>query len=175
MPNITDLILPGAKAVRNNAEKLLKDVTPGIFARKPSVEGRVIDTNHAAFVYGHLALYPSRIMRLLGDEEAADSLKPPQAYYDLFSIGAACHDDPEGKIYPGMQEITALFLSFTDTMLEKLPGIPESAFYSANSEERSRERFPITGSFVTYLLHAHPGGHLGQISTWRRCMGLGPI
>ena len=37
-------------------ERLLKDVTPANFARFASPGGHVVESNHAAFVLGHLAL-----------------------------------------------------------------------------------------------------------------------
>ncbi|MEY4102879.1 MAG: hypothetical protein RL461_81, partial [Planctomycetota bacterium] len=36
-----------------------------------------------------------------------------------------------------------------------------------------KERFPVLGQAVLFLCNNHQMMHLGQISAWRRVMGLG--
>ena len=40
--------------------------------------------------------------------------------------------------------------------------------------ERMRARFPTVGDFAAALMTVHEGNHLGQVTAWRRAMGLGP-
>jgi hypothetical protein len=40
--------------------------------------------------------------------------------------------------------------------------------------ERFRATFPSAGAVAMFLLNNHQMMHLGQVSAWRRCMGLGP-
>ena len=37
---------------------------------------------------------------------------------------------------------------------------------------RARELFPTIGAVVAFYLAGHVLNHLGQLSTWRRCIGL---
>ncbi len=171
MKGIYELVLPGTRSLRNYTEKLLTDIRAEDFSRKPCVGGITIETNHPAFIVGHLCLYPARIFKLLGVND--ESVTPPPSYYDQFIIGSVCHDDPDGVIYPKKEELVSRLLSTTDTVIAKLPEVPDSAFTAVNAEERSKEKYPLVGAFVFYLLTAHVNGHLGQISTWRRCFGLG--
>lgn len=170
---VTKILLPGAIAVRNYAEKLANGTPIEIFSSKPVVGGQTIECNHPAFIFGHLSLYPSRIFKLLEVEQPG--IIPPKSYYDQFMIGAECLNDPERKIYPAKDELVNFFIKSTDLVIKELPNIPEEKFYAINVEERSKDRFPIVGSFISYLLISHANGHLGQISTWRRCMGLPPV
>ena len=39
---------------------------------------------------------------------------------------------------------------------------------------RSRELFPTLGAVVAFYLAGHVMNHLGQLSAWRRCIGLPP-
>jgi hypothetical protein len=40
-------------------------------------------------------------------------------------------------------------------------------------EGRMKELFPTVGAAVNFLVVGHTQSHLGQISVWRRLMGLG--
>lgn len=154
------------------AQQMLKDVQASQFARKPSFGGKAIDTNHPAFVYGHLALYPSGLINMIGDNPAA-AVKPA-GYEELFAAGKPCQDDPDGKIYPPMEEITAKFFSGYKSALDLLAGVSDEKLNSPNPREgRMKEMFPTVGGMVNFMLGQHIMLHMGQISAWRRCFGLG--
>jgi len=152
-------------------EQQLKDVTPQLFARKPRGEGgTIINANHPAFVYGHLALYAKAIAekaRLDGSRLAA-----PAGFEALFDQGKECHDDPSGTIYPPMKTITDAFFNGYKGLLEILPSVPDSTMLAPNP---TAKRFPLIGEFCMFLLTSHIMMHLGQVSTWRRCVGLGSV
>jgi hypothetical protein len=170
---IADLLMPGARSVRTYAESLLKDIKSNQFARKPQVNEHTIELNHPAFNYGHLGLYPLRVSKLLQLDQTR--VIPPQKFDVLFNAGAVCKDDPEGTIYPSMEIITSHFLSSHDALFEMLPRISDAQLLAPHPEERLLSRFPTVGSFIAYLLTAHANSHLGQVSAWRRCIGLGPV
>ena len=51
---------------------------------------------------------------------------------------------------------------------------PDSVFAEENpAEGRFKEMFPQKGGAITFLCIGHMQMHLGQVSTWRRVMGLG--
>jgi len=172
MENVIDLVIPAFKQVKKYAENLLVGIEPSSFARLPVVNGETININHPAFTYGHLSLYPGRIAGImqLQDKELA----APDSYKDLFAIGSKCLDDQAGSIYPSMDELVKAFTFGHNKLLEVLPYIKNEAFFKVNEEERTKERFPTVGSFLVYLLTAHINTHLGQVSSWRRCVGLPP-
>lgn len=169
---VMEYIRPGAIVTRGYAERLLKGITPENFARFPLTNGSQVTINHPAFVFGHLALYPSLIAEMTGI--SSKGMEIPATYSDLFKMGVPCQDDPNGTIYPCMEEIVRAFFSGTDALIAALDTIsPESLDVVLENPSR-RERFGTVGAFLAYILLAHPQSHLGQVSGWRRCMGLGP-
>lgn len=156
------------------AEQMLKDVKPEIFARKPSFGGQVINANHAAFNFGHLALYPSKWLSLVGLDPAP--VAPPAGFEDLFAAGKECRDDPEGTIYPSMQVITDAFFRTHKIALETLSTLDDAVLSKPNPiENRLQQALPTVGALLTFYITVHPMLHLGQVSTWRRCFGLGSV
>src|SRR4051812_11621375 len=75
MGQFLEMSLSGARRSRVYAEKLLAGIKPEQAARKPHFETGgaplMVDTNHPVFVYGHLALYPARVMKFAGLDGAA--------------------------------------------------------------------------------------------------------
>ena len=152
------------------AERLLKDVTPEKFARFASIGGQTIESNHPAFVYGHLSLYGPRILTQLG--QPASVL--PANFEALFSKDARCVDDPTGAIYPSMAEVTRAFFEGYKAAATVLRTTPDAAFQIPNPMEgRMAALFPTLGSLQTFYCGGHLMMHLGQISAWRRMAGFG--
>lgn len=153
-------------------EGMLKDVKKETFARKPVVNGKTIDCNHPAWVYGHLAIYMSKVCQLTGIPEGPT--KVPANFEDLFKNGTPSTDDPTGTIFPPMETVTKHYFDAYTYILSKLPEVDDAVFAKPNPMGgRMTELMPTIGSAVNFLLTGHPMSHLGQISTWRRCMGLG--
>ncbi|MBC7834640.1 MAG: DinB family protein [Phycisphaerales bacterium] len=166
-----DMIARGGNLARRYAEGLLKDVKPSDFARKPNVNGRVIDCNHPAWCYGHLAMYPFRALTLLDLGDRA--IPNPADWEDLFKNGTPSPDDPAGTIFPSMQALTGHYFAAYDKALALIPEVRDEVFTRPNpAEGRWKELFPTVGSAINFLIVGHPQAHLGQVSTWRRCMGL---
>jgi hypothetical protein len=167
------IVRPGRMALWL-AEQMVKDVKPEIFARKPVVGGKAIEANHAAFNFGHLAIYPVKWLGVVGLDPKP--VTAPAGFEELFAAGKECRDDPTGKIYPSMQVIMDAFFTSHRTALELLPGIDDAKLTQVNPREgRMREMLPTIGSLLGFYTVAHPMMHLGQVSTWRRCFGLGPV
>lgn len=174
MAMLHDVLTAAGKFSRGYSQMLLRGITPEIFARKPRFETtagtKVIDTNHPAFVFGHLSLYPARMLAMLGADAAP--AQPPAGWTELFTAGAECRDDPAGTIYPAMETVTGHFLRTHDLAVEHIRSIPEEMLSRENPNERSRDRFPTIGAAVNFYVGGHVMVHLGQISAWRRCFGL---
>ena len=174
MGQYLDMMLMGAKRARLYSEKLLVGIKPEQAARKPHFEtdgaALEVDTNHPVFIYGHLSLYPARIMKLAGLDGSA--LAPPAEWEAVFKAGAPCLDDPDGKVYPGLDAIAACYFSATDGALAALAKLDDKTLLTPTPDERFRERFALTGGAVNFMLNNHVMMHLGQVSVWRRCFGL---
>jgi hypothetical protein len=148
------------------ADLLVKDIPAEKFARTP-----VPTLNHPAFNMGHLSLYPNRIFLMIGRPEL---VVERDGYSDLFKAGVACVEQ-DGR-YPHKDEILEYFRERYAAVEAVLANTPDEVFQRENPlEGRMREIFPIVGVGVNFMLNNHMMSHLGQISAWRRVMGMGSV
>ena len=166
------MISASARLGLGYAERLLKDVQPNQFSRYASVAGRVIESNHPAFIYGHLSLYACRIIDGVGGDGSA--YQPAASFVEAFSKDASCVDDPDGTVYPPMDEITTALFDNYRAAIVALESAPDGVFMTENPNEAMREKFPTTGAMHTFYVGGHFMLHMGQMSAWRRAMGMGP-
>lgn len=160
-------VLPMATTALNYGRAVCAGIAADQFGRRP----QNIECNTPAWVIGHLSIYPDKALGLIGRGDLAQT---DERYETLFAAGTPSPDDPDGTYYPAMEELLDRFVSRTELILRELPGVEESVFRAENpAEGRFREMFPSIGSAVGFLLCGHTMMHLGQVSTWRRCMGLG--
>lgn len=153
--------------VKAYAELLVKDIPAGDFAKKP----KGIDANSPAFNFGHLCVYPDRLLEMLGRMEL---MKPDPRYAEWFAAGKVCVDDPECKVYPGKDEIMSRFFDRYGAAAAAVSEASDEVLRAPNpsQNERMRSLFPQMGMMCAFLLDGHCQTHLGQVSVWRRCMGL---
>ncbi|MGD9689308.1 MAG: DinB family protein [Phycisphaerales bacterium] len=153
------------------ARRLLTGIEPRRFARLPVVGGVTVNTNHPAFIYGHLSLYPAIILDLCGLDARPAGV--PDGFEPRFQRDSACVDDPGGAVYPSMDVITSAFFSGYGHLLAALPGVTLEVLDRPTRHARLAATFPTVGFATTFLMGNHVATHLGQVSAWRRCMGLG--
>ncbi len=154
------------------AGMLLQSVTPEMFARLPVKDGAQVMTNHPAFAMGHLSVYPSRVFILVGRNPEEIALSDEQE--ELFKIGAVCVDDPDGSIYPPMEEVVRSFQNGYAAALQLILELDDETLAGPHQGgEAYQKMFPTLGVATNFLLNSHLMMHLGQISAWRRFMGLG--
>ena len=162
--NPIDLVTCTLERTIGYAEALLKDIDPDAFAHLP-----LPTFNHPAFCFGHLALYPNRWLEFLGRGGDAYAL-PFDA--EPYLAGAECVEQ-DGR-YASMETITTAFFAAHRNFLDLAPGI-DPARFAAEIPEGSpyRDFFGLVGNAVTFMACSHTMMHLGQVSMWRRAMGLG--
>ncbi len=159
------------------ADALLKTIPADQFSIMPvttapvggaSVQGR--DINSPAFNVGHLAIYPDlRVLPLIGRE---DLVRPLPFSADLFKAGAPCVGTPGA--YPSKEVLVETFMTRYRAAIDAVAQASGEQLAKENPMEgRMKEMFPTIGAAVNFLLVGHTQSHLGQISVWRRVMGLG--
>ena len=172
MPTTGPMIAASARLGLVYAEKLLKDVTADQFARFAMIGDTVIESNHPCFAYGHLSLYAPRIIEQLGGDTSGFAV--PDGFEAVFSKDAKCVDDATGRVYPEMETVTnALFDGYRGA-IDILESTSDDAFVAENPNEIMRERFPTIGAMHAFYVSGHFMLHMGQVSAWRRAVGLGP-
>ena len=149
----------------NYARALLTDIQEDQFAHMP-----MAGFNHPAFCYGHLACYPNRMMEFLGcTEEQIELPFDPEPY----KVGAECVEQ-DGR-YASMPVIVDAFFESHDRLAKVLPDTSPEIFATPSGfDGRMGELFPRIGDAIDFMSGNHIMLHLGQVSMWRRAMGMGP-
>ena len=162
------LVLPGAELGLNYANQLVATIPADLFSKMPSSD-RMKDMNSPAFYIGHLSIYGDRVCTLLG---RTDLVKPMPYSVDLFKNGAVCLDQP--GLYAGKDVLVATFFERQRLAVQAFTSADDKTLQAENpADGRFKEMFPTIGSAVAFLLVGHVMMHLGQVSAWRRAMGLG--
>lgn len=166
-----NLIADSCRLSLSYAEKLLGGIPDERFARFAAPGGQAIASNHPAFVLGHLAIYPSRVLRSIGGEKGEFDV--PTSFETVFSRDATCEDDPDGSIYPGREAIVDHFFRGYRLVIDRLRETDDATLQKPNPNEAMAGRFPTIGSMNAFYCGGHLMVHLGQLSAWRRMEGLG--
>lgn len=153
-------------------ERLTADIPAAQFATMVKNGDVVIDANHPAFLLGHLSIYAHNIIDDLGGDSSA--VKPTDHYQELFSHKSTCVNDPDATIYPGKDELIERVTAAYTAAIEALEAAPNEAFAVPNPNESMRDKFASAGAMHGFYVGGHFMMHMGQLSTWRRMMGLGP-
>ena len=180
MEQIGQMLAAGGGMGQLYARRLLRGVTPKNYARLAKPGGTLVQSNHAAFVLGHLGMYPAKVLERLGHSAGATAC--PAAYAGLFEAGAECRDDPEGSIYPALRGAYPALLRRLCGGACAVGEADDALLLSPNpAEGRSRELFPTIGAMLGFYVGGHVMSHLGQFSAgagvWgcRRRRSVGPL
>lgn len=144
-------------------EKLASDIPADKFAYKPHPT-----MNHPAWCFGHLSIYPDRFFTNFFSRP--DLARTNAEFEALFSAGTECSPDP--ALYPSKEQVMAHFAGRYKAMIEYIPTLSDELLAQANPNEKMRDRFPTVGHGVFFLFSNHIMMHLGQVSSWRRAVGL---
>ena len=150
------------------SEVLLKDVPEETFGKFAANDGGVIESNHGAFVFGHLSLYASEVLKHLGQ----DVPQIPDGFAENFSKDCKCVDASAADL-PSMDAITKFYFDSWNVAMEKLREADDELLQQPNPSESMGKRFPTIGSMLNFYSSGHMMMHLGQFSAWRRMHGMG--
>jgi len=156
-----EYVLPTYNLNLMYAQKLVADIPDDRMCAQP-VDGQLM--NHPAFLLGHLAWAGDSAAALLGavGGHAGD-------WRELFGMGSKPLAD-RSKYPPKAELIKALEESHARVAAAVTSASPEALTQPA--PERMRARFATVGQMVAGLMTAHEATHLGQLSAWRRALGM---
>ena len=160
-----DLIMPAFKLNLWYSRKLVADVPDEQMTAQP-VAGRTM--NHPAFLLGHLAW-------AAGDVGAGFAGLPPMfgaEWKELFGMGAQPLADRSR--YPSKEALLKALEEGHARLGDAVPKLTPEVL-AQPAPERMRERFPTVGALMVGLMTSHHASHNGQLSAWRRAMGLAPV
>lgn len=139
---------------------LTADLSDEQMTRQP-----VPGTNHAAWILGHLAIGTDSAARLLGARPAC----PPE-WRTKFGPGSVVVTDVNA--YPGKGELLAAIEAGHARVAELAATAEAERLARPHGLPILKEELPTVGDLLGHLMTTHPATHLGQLSAWRRMMGL---
>jgi hypothetical protein len=141
------------------AAKLVGDLTDEQMVQQPRP-----GMNHPAWTLSHLNLYHDVLVALLTHAPFAD---PKDHQYGMTSKPVA-----DRSAYASKADLIGTFQAGHDRVRSALLEAPPDVFEAAIPLERWKPSFPLVGTILGYLMLSHESTHLGQLSAWRRAMGL---
>lgn len=151
------------------AKKLVEDLTPELMTAVP---GKGFE-NHPAFTLGHLV----SAMSLMVIDNFKDSRNPgfmPDGWRELFlRRGPGDPRMPEEDItkYPSKEDLIAELDRKHEMFKEKLHRMSEEELLK-EGEWRFYKYMTTYLDLAVFMSANHEAMHLGQLSAWRRAMGL---
>jgi DinB family protein len=142
---------------------LLADVPDERMAEQP-----VAGVNHPAWVLGHLAWAADGNLQKIGGQSAL-----PAGWTALFGVGSK--PSPVRGDYPPKEELLRAVEQSYRQLREKAATASPEQLAQPTTNPRAKEMLPTLREQVAFLLTGHMGVHLGQLSSWRRMIGLPPL
>lgn len=159
-----DAIRAAWEANTGYAISLVRDVRPDQFIAQP-VAG--ITMNHPAWVLSHLNVYAPIVAAMLRGEAFDD---PADHRYGRNS--KVINDPSE---YLAKDELVEAYSRAHDDALRAIKEADDRVLTMPTPLARWRSSKPTIGAMLLELMVRHESIHLGQLSAWRRAMGLPPV
>jgi hypothetical protein len=123
--------------------------------------------NHPAWILGHLAIAIDYALQCVGER----GICPPE-WHKLFGPGSKPSTDRAA--YPSKAEM----LTVIDAGHARVSELARSADPERMAKRHTvpfeflQQNLPTVGDLLAHLMTTHVAVHLGQLSAWRRLMGL---
>jgi DinB superfamily len=124
--------------------------------------------NHPAWILGHLALTADGSLARLGAPKAL-----PAEWATLFAAGSK--PSASRSVYPPKDELVRAFEERYQQLRQKAATATAEQLSQPTTNPRAKEVLPTLKELLAFLLTGHVGVHLGQLSSWRRLIGLPPL
>jgi DinB superfamily len=142
---------------------LLRDIPDERMAEQPCPA-----VNHPAWILGHLAWAADGAIAMSGGSK----LLPAEW---KAAYGAGSTPSASRAAYPSKEELLRAVEEGYRQAREKATTASPEQLSQPSTHSRAKEMLPTFREMVTLLLTGHAGMHLGQLSSWRRMIGLPPM
>lgn len=142
---------------------LVEDIADERMAEQP-----LAGVNHPAWILGHLAFSADRARSLIGAEKML-----PASWTPLFGPGSK--PAPTRGDYPPKGELLETVERGFERLREQAATATPEQLANPSTNPYTKEALPTIKDGVAFLLTGHLGVHLGQLSSWRRMIGLPPL
>jgi len=146
------------------AARLVADLAPDQFTAQP-IPGRAL--NHPAWILSHLNVYTPICTAMLLNTPFED---PIDARY-----GQKSEVSSNPAEYAAGPELLTAFTSLHAAAEHALANSDDPILAAPNPLPRWRAVHPTVGDMLVTLMVKHESAHLGQLSAWRRALGLARV
>ena len=144
------------------AKNLVKDLSTEQMCQQPN--GVV---NHPAWSLGHLAVSEGHLCQFLGVSSPV-----PDDWDKTFRTGGI--PSAEVEAFPSQDELLEVLGKLHEKVGKAMSETNQEILDQPHPNEGTRKYFPTIGDYAVFWMTSHGRSHLGQLSAWRRAMGLGP-
>jgi hypothetical protein len=124
--------------------------------------------NHPAWVLGHLAYSTDVATGLLGGAKVL-----PEGWASRFGGGSKL--SASRSDYPSKEELLRAVEQGFERVRGQAPAATAEQLARPTNNTFLKGALPTTKELVAFLMTGHMAVHLGQLSTWRRMIGLPPL
>jgi hypothetical protein len=124
--------------------------------------------NHPAWILGDLAWAAGGALGMLGADKTL-----PAEWATLFRPGST--PSAQRGLYPSRDELLRAVEQGYHQLRQRVAIAHPEQLSQPTTHRRTKETLPTLRDMVAFLLSGHLGGHLGQLSAWRRMNGLAPL
>ena len=124
--------------------------------------------NHPAWVIGHLAYACQLLGRSIGLSKFL-----PDGWSKRYGTGSV--PVAESSVYETKESALAILIEAQTRITEAVQRLDDSQLDAPFPVESYRVVFPTIRHALTQVLVGHTANHIGQLSVWRRAMGLPPM
>ena len=163
MSILVDGLLYGWRKNSDYASRLVADLTPEQMILQPTQASNA-PVNHPAWILSHLNAYIDVIEALVGGQEFPD---PKDHKFGMLSKPAA-----DATLYQDKDSLINYFVNGHERVDKILSGAGDDLLEQEIPIDRWKTVMPRIGIALPYLMLNHENMHLGQISAWRRVLGL---
>ena len=155
-----DAIITSVGLAKQYGTAMLADLSEAQWTQVP--EGLA---GHPASVVGHVAASHGFGVAMLAGQAPA----LPDRWMELFNASAAAQTD---ATYPSKETLLSALNDYRGQLVDGLRTATPETLTRPLADENLREMFPTIGVLIVALLTVHESSHWGQLSAWRRAMGL---
>jgi hypothetical protein len=146
-----------------HCQALVGDIADEQLAEQPHA-----GVNHPAGILGHLARAADGALAMLGAQKML-----PDEWKTHFASGSK--PLPSRATYPSKDELLQAVVEGYRQARQKAASASPEQLARPTTMPRAKETLPTFQEMVAFLLTGHMGVHLGQLSSWRRMLGLPPM
>ena len=157
-----DHFLRAAAVNSEYCKRLIGDIPDELMAEQPFP-----GMNHAAWVLGHLTFVADSMIRVFDLPH-----EMPKEWNELFNVSSKPLADRAR--YPSKDALVAAYDKAYARITETVKNASAESLDREFPNPKLRSQLPTVGVAMVHVLTSHHALHLGQLSAWRRAIGLPP-